>query len=192
MHDVLLDDARVVDLLRPGSDTVVVALEEDDLFSVGIGTGGHDGQGGGVAAVLGEEGPIGAGHGVHQEVCKVDHDGIRESSAIRNGSLAGGGGIHVGIVVAQDIGAVGAHVVDEAVAVQIPEVGALCLGGVQGKGLHGDVAALGGTLVAVDARGDDLDGALKGGAGLFVGIDLSHGTSLLVMPDRWRRDPGCG
>jgi hypothetical protein len=80
-------------------------------------------------------------------------------------------------VVAQDIGAVGAHIVNEAVAVKIPEVGALGLGGIQGECLYGDITALGRALVAVDARGDDLDGTVKGFAGFLVRIDLSHDTS---------------
>ena len=125
MHNILFDDAGIVDLLRPGRNAVVVALEENDLFAVRMCTRGHDSKAGHVVTVLGEERPIGAGHSIDQKLGEIDHDrrGCRRAVALL--SLLGGSLLNVGIVVAEDVGTVRAHVVNKAVSVYVPEVAAL-------------------------------------------------------------------
>lgn len=84
------------------------------------------------------------------------------------------------VTVAEHIGAIAAHIVDIIVAVFIPEVRALRMGGIQRECIIGDIAAFGRALMAVDARWDDVERAVKCGAALFICIHFkAHFCHLL-------------
>jgi len=174
VHYVLGEDAGIVDLLRPGRDAVVVTLEKDDLFAVGIGSRGHNGEGGDVVSVLCEERPIGACDGIDEELGELDHFGRGQSRAVAESSLRCSRGVNIGVIVAENVRAVGAHIVDKLVAVKVPDISAFCLRGEERERLDGGIASLGGSEMAVDARGDDLHCAGKRLAAFIVIIDLSH------------------
>ena len=174
VHYVLGEDAGIVDLLRPGRHAVVISLEKDDLFAVSIGSRGHNGEGGDVVSVLCKERPVGACNGIDEELGKLDHFGRGQSCAVAESSLRCRCGVNVGVVVAEDVRAVGAHIVDKLVAVKIPDIGTFCPRGEEGERLDGGIASLGGAEMAIYARGDDLHCAGKCLAAFIVIIDLSH------------------
>ena len=105
----LRQDAGIVSLHGPGLISVVIPLQEQGLFPARGRTGGQNAEGGGVGAVLHEEGPVGAGHGVHQHFRTLYHfiGGCRR--AVAGKQLLHGGPVHVRVPIAQHIGAVGAH-----------------------------------------------------------------------------------
>src|SRR5699024_9992276 len=127
----------------------------------GGGPGGEDGEGGHVAAVLGEEGPVGAGHRVAHQLRQLHHLVGGGGDADPQLHLLTGGGVHILVAVDQDIGTVGAHVVQEAVAVHVIEVAPLRVIGELGEGADGDEAALSRPLVAVDPAGNMPGGPLE-------------------------------
>ena len=165
---VLFEHAGIVLFHLPRRHAVIVALEEDDLLAVGVGTGGHHGALGGVVAVLCKECPVGGSDGVDQQVGAVHGYAHRRSGAVAGFHLLFGGGVHVGVVVAEDVRTVGAHIVDVFVAVHVPDIGALRLGCKQGPVGHGDELSLCRTEVTVDARGNDLGGLGKEFSALFM------------------------
>ena len=186
---ILLQNAGVVRFLRPLADAVVVALEEDDLLAAGMGAGSQNGQCGGIAAVLGKEGPVGRGHGIHQQFRKFHHLAGGNADAVLQNTLGCSSRIHIRIMVTQNIGAVAAQIVNEAVAVHIPEAGALGAGGIEGPCLHGGIAGAGRAFVAVDTGGNHLTGT--GIQFPALGI-ITHHPSPSFMPDKPRPGSGCG
>ena len=174
VHYVLGEDAGIVDLLRPGRHAVVIALEKDDLFAVGIGSRGHNGKGSDVVSVLCEERPIGACDCINEKLGELDHFGRGQSRAVAESSLLCRRGVDVGVVVAENVRAVCAHIVDKLVAVKVPDIGALRPRGEEGEGFDGGIASLGGAEMAVDARGDDLHRAGERLAAFIVIVDISH------------------
>ena len=127
MHDVFFDDARIVNLLRPGRNTVIVALEKDNLFSVCIGACAHNGSACDVIAVFGKKCPISTFNRIDQQISKVNHYRRRRRCTVALFSLFSRRLINIGVAVAQDIRAVGTHIIDIAVAVDIPEIASLCV-----------------------------------------------------------------
>ncbi len=188
---VFRDDAGVVDLLGPGRYTVVIALEEDDLLAVGMRSRAHDGAGCGVVSVLGKECPVSGCDGVDQQVGEIDHDGVRQRGAVRDGPLSCRGLIDIGVVVPEDVGAVRAHVVDEPVAVEVPEIASLSFLGIERERFDGDVAAFRGTLVAVNAGGDHFAGMSERFPALREFINFMHDLSSFTS-NRVRLCRGCG
>ncbi len=100
VHHVLFQNAGVVPFLGPGVHTVVIALKKDDFLPAGVGPGGHNGQSGHVAAVFCEKGPVRAGHGVYQQLGKLDHPGGGHRYTVLQLPLCRGGGIHIRVAVA--------------------------------------------------------------------------------------------
>ena len=174
VHYVLGEDAGIVDLLRPGRHAVVISLEKDDLFAVGIGSRGHNGEGGDVVSVLCKERPVGTCDGIDEELGKLDHLGRGQSRAVAESSLRCRRGVNVGVVVTENVRAVGAHIVDKLVAVKVPDISAFCPRGEEGERLDGGIATLGGAEMAIDARGDDLHCAGKCLAAFIVSVNFSH------------------
>ena len=159
--EVFLGDAGVAELLHPGSDAVIVAADEDDLLAVGVSTRDHDRERRHITAVLAEECPVRHIDGVDHLFRHLDHGLRDEGGAVALLELLDRRRVDVGIVVAEEVGAVGAHIVDVAVAVEVPDVGALRAGHEERISADGDHAALGGTEVTVDARGDEAERLLE-------------------------------
>ena len=180
--DILGKNAGVVDLLAPGSDAVIEAVDEDYLLPVGGCSGGHDSCGGGVAAVLCEESPVSRSDGVDKALRELDYLGRGRGDAVLYLSLCKSCGVNIGVIVAEHVGAVSAHIVDEFVAVDIPEVGALSLLAEEGICRYGDAAALSGALMAVKTGGDYLSGSLKelGAFIIFIYFE-THFANLLML-----------
>ena len=88
--------------------------------------------------------------------------------------MTASGLVHIGVVVAQDVGAISAHIVNIAVSVDVPEAGALGPLGKLGIGAHGDEAALGGAQMSIDPGGNGLGRPGKGLAALGMIINGMH------------------
>ncbi len=84
-----------------------------------------------------EEGPVRHGHGVHQQLGALHHFIGGGGGAVSGHQLLHGGPVHVGVAAAQDIGSIGAHEVQVGVPIQVPEIGALGLGGQERPLLQG-------------------------------------------------------
>src|SRR5674476_614627 len=148
------DDAVVAGPLHPGRHAVVAALDGDDEGAAGGRPGDHRRVVGHVAAVLGEERPVGGGDHRGELLGQLDHHRRGGGERVAQLALLGGGVVHHLVVVAQDHRPVGAHVVDEVVAVDVGEVRALAAGGeerVRGRRHQRRRAE-----VAGDAAGDHL------------------------------------
>ena len=123
--NVLLDNAGIIDLLGPGRNTVVEAVDKDDLLAVSCSSRGHYGSGGDVVAVFSEESPVCTVDCVNEQLGELDRLVRRRSCAVALLCLLERGCVNVGIVIAEDVGAVCAHIVDELIAVDVPEIRAL-------------------------------------------------------------------
>ena len=140
---------------------MIVTADEDDLLAVGVGTRNHNREGSRVAAVLCEERPVRHIDGVDHLFGEVDEQVGGEGNAVALLHLFECGGVDVGVVIAEEVGAVGAHIVDESVAVEVPEVSPFCLGHKEGIGTDGNHTTFGGAEVTVNTGGDDLERALE-------------------------------
>ena len=180
-------DAVVAEALHPRRDAVVAAVDGDDQRAAGGRPRDHRRVVGLIAAVLGEERPVGAGDHRGELLRQLDHHRRRAAEGVAQLALPGGGVVHDLVVVAQDHRPVGAHVVDEVVAVDVGEVRARALLGEEriGRRRHQRRRA----EVAGDAAGDDLGGAHEEllGAGERVRV---HGVRLLSLRLRSRVRPG--
>ena len=136
--NVLGENARIVDLLNDCGNTVIEAVNEDDLLSVGCVTGSHDSKGRNVVTVLCKESPVGCVDCVNHKLCKLNHLVGRRSYAVADLSLLKSSLVNVGIAVTENVRAVCAHIVDELVAVNIPEVCTLSLLGEEGPCADGN------------------------------------------------------
>ena len=189
----LRQDAGVVGLHGPGLVAVVIAPEEDGLLLSGGRPGGQVCESGGIGAVLHEECPVGASHGIHQQFGALHHFVGGRGGAVTHHQLLHGGAVHVRVTVAQDIGAVGAHQVQILVAVHVPEVGTLGLGRDQRPLLQRQEQSLAGAQVAVNAGGNHIQRPVEPGAALFMAVFgiFTHQLPLLTQ-DRPRPGPGYG
>ena len=168
--DILLEDAGVVDLLCPGRNAMVIALKKDDFFAAGKGAGGHHRKCGDVVAVFGKECPVGGFNGFDEQLGKIDHHSRGRGDAVLLLALLPGGLVNIGVAVAEDIRAVGAHIVNEAVAVNVPEVSPLRALGKERECVHRDKTALRRALMAVHAGRDHPQRALEELAAVFICI----------------------
>ncbi len=187
--DVLFGDAGIAQFLHPGRHAVIVALDEDDFLAVSVSTGNHDCKVGRVAAVLCEERPVRHVDGVDHFFREIDEQVGRQGRAVAFFELFDCGGVDIGVVVAQEVGAVRAHIVDELVSVDIPEVRSLGFGHEQRIRADGNHAAFGGAEVSVNACGHDFERALEGFLAFayiiyFLGTILKVHCSLLLMRDK--------
>jgi hypothetical protein len=108
----------------PGHGAVVGATGDEDFAVPGAGAGEGDGHGGGVGAVFGT-GPISVGMVSTRSSASSTMDSDRPVLAVAEGSLAGGGGFDLGVMVAEQDGAPGAHEVNVFVAVDVADAAAL-------------------------------------------------------------------
>ena len=163
---------------------MVASRELDDLLAPCVGPGGQHSQVGHVAAVFGEEGPVRRAHHAHQLFSQLHHDFPGQHPAVDLLQLFFGGLVNRRVVVAQHDGAVGAHVVDEAVAVHIPEIGALGVVDIKGVGRHRDKAALRRTQVPVNAGGDHPGRPVKQRPAFGVFVCFHHALLCQVEADQ--------
>ena len=63
--NVLGNDARIINLLRPRGDAVIKSVDKDDLFLMSVRARSHDGGGGDIVAVLCEKRPVSRGDGIN-------------------------------------------------------------------------------------------------------------------------------
>ena len=152
---------RISEFLHPRRNAVIVTADEHDFLAVGVCTCNHDREVGCVAAVLCEERPVCHVDGVDHFFREVDEQFGSKRCAVAFFELFDCRGVDVGVVVAEEVGAVCAHIVDESVAVNIPEVCALRLGHKQRIRADGNHAAFGRSEVTVDTCGDDFERAFE-------------------------------
>ena len=177
--DVFLQDSRIVYLLGPGSDPVVIAFKEDDFLFMGIGSGRHNGQRRHIVSVLGKESPVRRMYGIHQQLREINHFCRRRGHAVPQLHLGPGCRVHVRIAVTQHVGAVSAHIVNKTVAVHVPEITSPCPLSKHRVCLHRNKAALRRAQMSVYAGRNDLHRPGKLFSALCIGIDLSHHPFLL-------------
>ena len=190
---VLGQYAGVVGAHRPGVVAVVVVAQKEDLALARVRAGEHDAEGGGVGAVFHEERPVRHGHGVHQLFGALHHFVGRRGGAVGDGELFDGGFVHVRVAIPQHIRAVGAHEVQIAVAVHVPEIRSLGLGGDQRPFVQRQKQALRWPEVAVDTGGDDGAGAVKPFVAFNVVVfRVFRHALVLLRPDTGRPCPVCG
>lgn len=149
---------------------MIVTFDEDKFFAAGVCAADHHCKLSYVVAVFGEESPVTVGDSA-QSFREVDHCRRRGSGAVAFFVLSASGGVDVRIVVTQNVRAVCAHIVDVAVAVDVPKFAAF--GSFAEKRPFGDRnhAAFGRTEVAVDACRDIFNRACKFLLRFFVCID---------------------
>ena len=183
---ILGQNAGVVRLHRPRVVAVVIALEEDRLLALGMRAGAEHGKGRRIGAVLHEVCPVGTGNRVHKQLGALHHLVGGGGGAVARLQLFQCGGIHIGVVIAENIGAVGAHHVDVAVAVHVPKIGSLCAGTEERPFFQRQEQSLGRAEVPVDAGGDDMQRAVKPRAALFVCVfgKSAHCSAPLTQVDR--------
>lgn len=104
---------------------MVPAFRQNHFLASGISTRDHHRKLRDVVAVLCEECPVGHIDGLANFFRKFDGDIADKRGAVALLSLSGGGSVDVGIVIAQIVGAVTAHIVDDSVAIDIVYVRAL-------------------------------------------------------------------
>ena len=172
VRNVLFDNAGIVDLLGPGRNTVIEAVDEDYLLAMGVGSCGHDSGSGDIVAVLCEESPVCAVDGVNKQLCELNRLVGRRGGAVALLCLLESGGVNVGVIVTEDVGAVSAHIVDEFVAVNIPEIGALRSVAEKRERADGDEAAFCRAEVAVNAGRNNLFGSFEHLSALCVIVNL--------------------
>ena len=185
-HDVLhirIDDAVVAGALHPRGHAVVAALDGDDLLAPGGGARDHQGVAGHVAAVLGEESPAGERQHVDHLLGQLHHHRAGGAHGVAGLALPRRSLVHDLVVVAEHHGPVGAHVVDELVAVDVGEPRALAALGVERVAHRRDQQRR--AEVPVDAARDHPGGTREELLGLREGIGV-HGVTRLL---RW---PGSG
>ena len=123
----LRKNAGIVGLLCPLEITVIVALEEYNLLFACMRTCAHYGKCSGVRTVLHEEGPVRTVDRIFKEFGTLYHLVRDRCCAVTALELLDCRGIYIVIAVAQYVRAVCAHIVDVAVAVNIPEICAFCV-----------------------------------------------------------------
>ena len=183
---VLGQDAGVVRLHRPGVVAVVIALEEDRLLALGVRTGAEHGEGRRIGAIFHKVCPVGAGDRIHQQLGALHHLVGGRGRAVACLQLFQRGGVHIRVIVAEDIRTVGTHHIDVAVAVHVPEVGALGAGADERPLFKRQEQPLGRTEMPVDARGNDIQRAVKPRAALLMCVfgKSAHCTAPLTQVDR--------
>ena len=190
---ILGQNAGVIRLHRPGVVAVIIALEEDRLLALGVRAGAEHGKGRRIGAVLHEVGPVGAGDRACQQLGALHHLVGGSGGAVARLQLFQRGGVHIGVVVAEDIGAVGAHHVDVAVAVHVPKVSPLGAGADKRPLFQRQKQALGRTEMPIDAGGNDMQRAVKPRATLFMCVfGKSAHCSALLSQGRPTRGRECG
>ena len=135
---------------------MIEAVKEDYFLFVGVCARGKDSALCCVVAVFCKERPVGCVNGVNKKLCALNHNLVGRGGAVAELHLLHGGGVNVGVAIAENVRAVGAHIVDIFVAVNIPEVCALRLFGEARPSVYGDKLTFGGAEVAVNACGDNL------------------------------------
>lgn len=96
-----------------------MAADPDDLLAIGMGARHQDGVGSHIAPVLAKKGPVGGGDELHQAPGQLHHDLAGVIGAVGQGQLVHGGLVDNGVPVAEDHGAVAAHVVNILVSVYV-------------------------------------------------------------------------
>ena len=112
----------------PGSGAVVRGPGLEHLAAAGGGARDGEARRRGVGAVLGEHRPVGVGDGVDEQLGQLDERRARPVQAVALGQLRLVGGVDAGVLVAEDHRPPGAHEVEVAVAVDVPQPGALPAG----------------------------------------------------------------
>ena len=125
MRHVLGQDAGIVRAHGPGVVAMIIIAQEKDFALAGVCAREHHAKGGGVRAVFHEKGPVRHGYGIHQRFRAFHHLIGRRGGAIGDAQLLYGGFVHIRVAIAQHVRAVGAHAIQIAVAVHIPEIGSL-------------------------------------------------------------------
>ena len=106
--------------VRPRLRAVIGARRTHDAIAFRLCSGGHEGDGGGVRAVLAEHGPVGVGDHAGEGFSQFDHGGAGAGERIASAHLVGVGCVDAGMAVAEQLRAIGAHEVEIAVAVDVP------------------------------------------------------------------------
>ena len=177
--DILLQNTRVIDLLGPGRNPVIISLEKYDFLLVGISSRRHDRQSGHIISVFREKRPVSRMNRIHQQFREIDHFRRRRGHAVAKLHLSSGRRVHIRVTVAQHIGAVSAHIVNETVSVHIPEIAALRPLTEQREGVHRNETALCRPQMPVHAGRNHLDRPGKFFSALCIGIQFSHFPLLL-------------
>lgn len=162
VDEIFFGDTAISEFLHPRSNAVIVAFGKDDFFAMGVCTSDHDCELSCIAAVLCEERPVCHFDGFAHFFCEVDSDVGNEGGAIAFLSLFCRRRVYVGIVVAEIVGAVCAHPVDDAVAVYVIDICALRVGHIKRIALDGDHTTFGRAKVTVDTCGDDVQRTFEG------------------------------
>ena len=129
---VVFEYAMMAGGLHPGGGAVITAGDSDDFLSTGRRARGHDRVIRHVRTILCEEGPIRYRDQVHEKFRQFDHARGGRAGGIRQGHLLRISGIHHSIHVTQDHGTVCAHIINEIVAVNVPEMRTFGLRGKEG------------------------------------------------------------
>ena len=159
---------------------MIIAVEENDLLAVCRSAGGHHGKARHIVAVLCKKRPISGSDRINQQLREINHDRRGDRHAVFFFKLCERRLIDILITVAQHVRAVTAHVVDIIVTVLIPEMRTFRMGGIQRESVIGDIAALGRALMAINARRDDFQRAVKSSAAFFISIYFkAHSCHLL-------------
>ena len=105
---------------------------------MGCVTCSHNSKGCNVITVLCEESPVCGVNRVNHKLCKLNHLVGRRGYAVAELSLLKSSLVNVGIAVTENVRTVCAHIVDELVAVNIPEVCTLSLLGEERPRAYGN------------------------------------------------------
>ena len=112
----------------PGRGAVIGALGQDDGLLPRMGAGGDHGHGGGVRAVLAEDRPVGVLDQSREGLGELDHQGGGAGQGVADLHLAHEGRVDLRIAVAEQIGPIGAHEIEQLATVGVPEPRALAPG----------------------------------------------------------------
>ena len=104
----------------PWHRSMVGALGPDDGLSAGMGPGDHQGHQGGVGAVLAEHRPVGVSHHGNHGLGQFDHHPAGAGHGVAASELVHEGAVNFLVAIADQVRSIGAHEVEQFVAVRIP------------------------------------------------------------------------
>ena len=162
----------------PRMSAVIRAGRGDDLSAAGEMPRDHRCPGAYVGAVFGEHRPIGERRDLDQIFRQLDPERGRRVEAVALLGLAARRFLDAGMAMAEHDRAVGAHVVDVLVAINVPYVGALAAREERRIRAHREQAR---RLMAVDAAGNDFLGAREQRFAAIESVGFHH---RLLIPNR--------
>ncbi len=112
----------------PRHRPVIGPLGADDRLAAGVGARDHQGHQGRVGPVLAEHRPVGVRDHGDQGLGQIDHHPARPGHGVAPAQLVDEGAVDHLVAVADQIGAIGAHEIEQFGPVGVPKPGALCAG----------------------------------------------------------------